>query len=62
MSAAYTPVGYRGNVMNLLLGGGETGGRLALIHSIERRGCEPPLHRYRNEDEIVYMLDGAIRF
>ena len=60
MSAAATPVGERGNEMHLLLGGGETGGRLALIHTVERRGGEPPRHRHRNEDELVYVLEGVI--
>ena len=36
--------------------------RGALVASVERRGCEPPLHRHRNEDEIVYVLEGALTF
>ncbi|HEV2124971.1 MAG TPA: cupin domain-containing protein [Chloroflexota bacterium] len=47
-----------------LLGGQETGGRLALIHSVERRGREPPrhTHTHRNEDEVVYVLDGELTY
>lgn len=62
MSTAYNGVGYSGNLVDLLLGGRDTGGRVALISSVERSGCEPPLHRHRNEDEIVYVLEGELTF
>jgi quercetin dioxygenase-like cupin family protein len=48
--------------VDLLLTGKDTGGRLLLILSLERRGCEPPRHRHRNEDEIVYVLDGELTY
>ncbi len=46
--------------VDMLLTGKDTGGRLLLIRSLERRGCEPP--RHRNEDEIVYVLDGELTY
>jgi hypothetical protein len=46
--------------VDLLLTGKDTGGRLLLIRSLERQDCEP--HRHRNEDEIVYVLDGELTY
>jgi quercetin dioxygenase-like cupin family protein len=51
-----------GNVASTLMEGITTGERLALIHSVERRGNEPPRHRHRNEDEFVYVLEGDLTF
>ena len=48
--------------VDLLLTGKDTGGRLLLIRSLERQGCEPPRHRHRNEDEFVYVLDGELTY
>ena len=48
--------------VDLLLTGKDAGGRLLLIRSLERRGFEPPRHRHRNEDEIVYVLDGELTY
>jgi quercetin dioxygenase-like cupin family protein len=48
--------------IDLLLTGKDSGGRLLLVRSLERRGCEPPRHRHRNEDEIVYVLDGELTY
>lgn len=62
MSTEYLGVGDVGNLVELLLGGRDTGGRVALISSVERKGSEPPLHRHRNEDEIVYVLTGELAF
>ncbi|MDQ4099332.1 MAG: cupin domain-containing protein [Chloroflexota bacterium] len=62
MSTEYTGAGYISNPVDLLLGGHDTEGRVALVFSIERSGCEPPLHRHRNEDEIVYVLAGELTF
>jgi quercetin dioxygenase-like cupin family protein len=56
------PIPYPGNPVTLLLAGRDTRGQLALIRSIERRGCEPPSHRHREEDEIVYVLEGELTF
>ncbi len=43
-----TPVRGLGNVANPLMEGITTGERLALIHSVGRRGNEPPRHRHRS--------------
>jgi quercetin dioxygenase-like cupin family protein len=53
---------FAGNPVTLLLVGRETGGQLALIRSVERRGCEPPTHRHRDEDELVYVLEGELTY
>jgi len=49
-------------LVTILLGGRETGGRVALVRSVERRGREPSRHTHRNEDEVVFVLDGALTF
>lgn len=38
------------------------GRRLAFIEYITRRGEEPPDHTHTTEDEIFYVLHGALRF
>ncbi len=45
----------------VLITGEETGGRFALIQTVEVRGEEPPRHRHEREDEILHVLDGALR-
>ena len=45
----------------VLITGEETGGRFALIQTVEVRGGEPPRHRHEREDEILHVLDGALR-
>ena len=62
MNVKYTDARFTGDLVNLLVGGRDTGGRMALISSVERSGCEPPLHRHRNEDELVYVLTGELNF
>lgn len=40
----------------------ETGGRLAVVEARVLAGHEPPRHVHGNEDEVVYVLDGALTF
>ena len=41
---------------------GETGGALSLFESAPRPGEGPPMHVHPNEDELLYVLEGTIRF
>lgn len=42
--------------------GGESAGALTLFESVIAPGEGPPLHVHANEDEALYVLDGAFRF
>ena len=44
----------------VLVGGEETGGRFALVETVEERGAEPPRHLHHWEDETLYVLEGAL--
>lgn len=44
----------------VLVIGAQTGGRFALIATIERPGAEPLLHCHHWEDEVLYVLDGTL--
>ena len=44
----------------VLVTGAQTGGRLALIETLEVRGAEPPRHCHHWEDETLYVLEGAL--
>ena len=45
-----------------LVHGAETDGRLALVALDEVQGHEPPRHLHADEDEVVYVLGGALTF
>ena len=51
-----------GSLPTLLVRGEDTGGRFALVESVESRGCEPPFHLHNREDELVYVLEGRVSF
>jgi quercetin dioxygenase-like cupin family protein len=44
----------------VLLGGAETGGRLAIVELILARGATAPRHRHDREDEALYVLAGEL--
>ena len=44
----------------LLVGGAETGGRLAIVEEVMGRGAELPRHLHHWEDEALYVLDGEL--
>ena len=44
----------------ILVTGSETGGRLALIETVEVWGAEPPRHCHHWEDETLYVLEGEL--
>ena len=41
--------------------GGQTGGALTVFESVPAPGEGPPFHLHRNEDEILYVLEGHLR-
>lgn len=43
-----------------LVGGEETGGRFALVETVEKRGAELPRHLHHWEDETLYVLEGSL--
>ena len=45
-----------------LVAGAETGGRLTVVELREVAGREPPRHVHEHEDEVVYVLAGALTF
>ncbi len=53
-------VGIVGSAYTFLATGEQTGGKYALIEAFIPSGVGPPLHHHDNEDEIFFMLDGAI--
>ncbi|MDQ4076710.1 MAG: cupin domain-containing protein [Chloroflexota bacterium] len=46
--------------MTVLVGAEVTGGRLALIETVEQPGSEPPCHCHHWEDELLYVLAGEL--
>ncbi len=46
--------------VSVLIAGEETGGRFALLETVEARGEEPPRHLHHWEDEALYVLDGEL--
>ena len=44
----------------VLVGGAETGGRLAIVEEVIGRGAELPRHLHHWEDEALYVLDGEL--
>lgn len=44
----------------VLIGGQETGSRLAMVEVVERRGHALPRHRHDREDEVLYVLEGEL--
>ena len=51
-----------GNAMQIMLGGAETGGRLALALETTPPGGGPPPHLHRGEDELFLVLEGQEEF
>ncbi|GMW00922.1 MAG: hypothetical protein AMXMBFR84_20590 [Candidatus Hydrogenedentota bacterium] len=53
---------YQGSRYSYPLTGHHTGGALAAIDILKRRGSEPPLHLHQNEHEIFVVLEGQTEF
>ena len=47
--------------VRLLVEGAAAAGRFALLELVVARGAEPPRHRHHWEDEVFYVLAGALR-
>ena len=50
----------RGQGAVILIGGEATGGRFALVETVEVRGAAAPRHCHHGEDETLYVLDGEL--
>jgi quercetin dioxygenase-like cupin family protein len=50
-----------GGPLTFKLRGEQTNGLLAAFESVAGQGEGPPLHVHRNEDEILYVLEGTLR-
>ena len=44
----------------VLFGGEETGGRFALVETVEELGVSAPRHLHHWEDETLYVLEGSL--
>jgi quercetin dioxygenase-like cupin family protein len=51
-----------GNVLNVMLGGEQTGNQLSITSELTPPGGGPPLHVHRREDEIFLVIDGRISY
>lgn len=50
-----------GTVMDVVIGPEVSGGQLSVIDQWGKRGDVTPLHIHRDEAEVFYVLDGAIK-
>ena len=53
---------HRGEPTTVLVGGAETGGKLALLEVRVGRDMALPVHLHHWDDEIVYVLEGEVTF
>ncbi|MBC8153756.1 MAG: cupin domain-containing protein [Bacteroidetes bacterium] len=53
---------YMGSLMSILAPRTETGGQLAIMEAQVKPGNEPPPHIHEWENEVYYVLKGAIEF
>jgi quercetin dioxygenase-like cupin family protein len=51
-----------GDVLSVLLGGEQTGGKLAVMFDITPPGGGPPLHVHSREDELFLVVEGRISY
>jgi quercetin dioxygenase-like cupin family protein len=51
-----------GDGVTIKLTEAETGGALTMFESAPAPGVGPPKHVHANEDEVVYVLEGTLRF
>lgn len=58
----YGPLPCTDTLVTLLVTGERTAGRFALVEAVERRGAAHPLHVHSREDELIYVLQGQVRF
>ena len=51
-----------GGDVTFLTRGEQSGGALAVIEVVNPAGGGPPLHRHNDADEVVFVLDGEVRW
>jgi mannose-6-phosphate isomerase-like protein (cupin superfamily) len=51
---------FLGTLLQVLAGGDDTGGQLAVMEQRARRGFSPPRHVHHREDTALLVLDGSI--
>ena len=54
-------VWFLGALIRIRVGGGSTGGRLAILEHAGPRGYSSPLHRHEADEETFFVLDGDVR-
>jgi mannose-6-phosphate isomerase-like protein (cupin superfamily) len=52
---------YQGCLLTIHADSADTAGQFALVEVEGGSGGEPPLHVHRNEDELFYVIEGAIK-
>src|SRR5215210_4405149 len=53
---------YRGSLMTVKTGAGQTGGSFTLIEHAMPAGFQAPPHTHQRDDEPWYVLDGEVTF
>jgi len=54
-------VWFLGALIRIRVGGGSTGGQLAILEHTGPRGYSSPVHRHDADEETFFILDGAVR-
>ncbi len=52
---------YMGGLLTVHADGAQTNGQFSLIEALATPGAEPPLHVHDREDEMFYVLEGAVK-
>jgi quercetin dioxygenase-like cupin family protein len=53
---------FAGERVAIRVSGAETGGHYAIIEAVLGSMTGPPLHQHANEDEVIEVLEGRLRF
>ncbi len=51
---------YMGALLTIHADASDTNGAFSLVEASGKPGGEPPLHVHRNEDELIYVLEGRL--
>jgi quercetin dioxygenase-like cupin family protein len=57
---APTDIWFAGTLMRVLADHDATAGQLSLIEQRADRGFSPPAHVHRNEDHLLYLIEGEV--
>lgn len=52
---------FLGNLATVKAAGADTAGRVTVVEFVNPAGFAPPVHRHLHEDEMFYILSGAVR-